>query len=285
MARIFLLLFISIGCTHIVPVVHQEISRPHTDWIHSTKPIKAVAVTLHGLNMTTETMRDVGIFLANDGVKVLNVSLAGHRGTAEDFYKADRDLWLNECFIAYKQARNEANKLKVPLYFVGYSLGALVYPDLVSDPRYPHVRFDKMVLIAPPFATHQYTKLILPFSVLGEELVLPSTNLQEYRSNNGIPIVAFHAMFASQNALKEHRYKHLNIPILILIHPGDELVSPRQIRKIIHQYHLMHWHIETVDNSESLLFPHYAHLIIDETSMGKSEWARVTKLIAKHFNL
>lgn len=285
MAKVFLLLFASIGCIHIAPIVHREIPHPHTEWIQPAKPVKAVAITVHGLNMTPEKMRDVGFFLSHHGVKVLNVSLAGHRGTAEDFYKTNRNLWLSECFTAYKQARDEANKLKVPLYFTGYSLGALVYPDLVSDPQYPHVRFDRMVLIAPPLATHQYTKLILPLGILGDELVVPSTNIKEYRSNNATPIVAFEALFSSQNALKDHHYKHLNMPTLVLINPGDELVSTRQIRKIIHQYNLTHWYIESVDNSESLLFPHYAHLIIDEDSMGKPEWARVTKLIAKHFNL
>ena len=125
--------------------------------------IIALARIIHGLNQKPEKMGAIISILNQESIDVLNLSLRGHgdnyvmegRQNHDDqrlasFRKKTYELWSNEVYRAYRQVRLRGELKKVPVFFLGYSLGGLLGCDLLVS--HPEVRFDRMVLFAPAVA-------------------------------------------------------------------------------------------------------------------------------------
>ncbi|MBW7947548.1 MAG: alpha/beta hydrolase, partial [Sphingomonadaceae bacterium] len=111
--------------------------------------MKGVVVVAHGLNHRPDKMDDIVNPLRAQGYAVLRAVLSGHEGDMEKFKKASREQWRNDLLGAYCAARALADQGKVPLHFVGYSIGALINSDLVESEPDLGVRYDRMVYLAP----------------------------------------------------------------------------------------------------------------------------------------
>ena len=151
---------------------------------------KGVALVIHGLNLRPDKMQTIISVLAESGMDVLRLSLRGHgenythradmdeeQARLEAFKAVSFPLWLNEAYLAYTQVREKAAQKKVPLFFVGFSLGGLIGLDLFASQ--PEVYYDRMILFAPAIklhSLHYLGRILSPMS----RLVIPSMAPDSY---------------------------------------------------------------------------------------------------------
>jgi esterase/lipase len=242
---------------------------------------KGVVVVAHGLNLRPSKMGapaaegTIVAALLGAGYHVFRVTLPGHRGIVAAMQTVTRDQWLAAARDQYASALREATAAAVPLYLVGFSLGALVFEVLMNDGHAadPPVRFDKAVLFAPAVAIKTAAHSIRPLTaLLPAATLIPSRSPAAYRAQSGTSLAAYAALFALENALTAARFEANNIPTLVFIDPKDELVSPGKLRTALATFALTAWIIHEV--TPACTAP-YHHLIIDAASLGAEAWTEV----------
>jgi alpha-beta hydrolase superfamily lysophospholipase len=256
-----------------------EFVKEEARWFRPEHPPKAVALLVHGLNLKPSRMDTLASFLSGKGITSLRMVLAGHGGSLEEMKTVTRGTWLNDLAGAYRLVRQEAKEL--PVYLVGFSLGALVALDAENDPALD-VRFDKEVLLAPAVGVRFFTKLV---RLLGAfpRLVIPSAAPTEYRANRGTTVAAYSALFTSISRLREHGFGRTTAPGLVFLDPRDELVSPASLRIVQRENPGLPWKIDTIKvQPEPGLWPRYRHLLIDPRAAGAANWERITRGIEEH---
>jgi alpha-beta hydrolase superfamily lysophospholipase len=219
--------------------------------------------------------------LARHGVECLRVSLSGHREVGDPvapvavrarsglklFRSVTRELWLSELRDAYEVARARADECRIPLLLVGYSLGAVLGCDLLQSAE---VSFDAMILFAPAFRTHWYTRslrFLRPFP----RLTLPSWSPTPYGANAGTPIAAYTALFQSIAAVRVAS-RARTIPALIFATPKDELVSFKHLRDLCESSAAPHWELVPVERRLQPGRRDFHHLMIDRDCLGSELW-------------
>ncbi len=89
-------------------------------------PPKAVTLVAHGLNMKPAGMLAITQWFNEQGSDVYLVKLSGHHEDSIHIKDITSTLWEEEMLHAYTIAKEASIKSGVPLFFVGYSLGALL---------------------------------------------------------------------------------------------------------------------------------------------------------------
>jgi esterase/lipase len=242
---------------------------------------KAIALVAHGLNLRPSKMNSLVKVLTNENVEVLRLSLGGHRGSKREGLFTTHQGWRNEFQAHYCLALKKAKKESLPIYYLGFSLGALIGLDFLNTQDFHHVK--KMILISPATDVHWYSKIPGKLGWIGGKISLPSKNLKEYRSQPSTSLASYSAMKESQKSLQEVNINSLNIPTLIYVDPDDELVSLKKIKKRISKHSLDNWKLKTISNKGSTLKKTYHHLVVDKASMGPKVWEDVTSQIKNHF--
>lgn len=263
-------------------------------WFHTQRPEKmaGVAVVIHGLNFRPDKMGPIIRTLNASGIAVLNLSLRGHgdnftrephlglpEARLDAFKTASSSVWTEEGRRAYGYARKKCNEEKIPLFFVGFSLGALLGSDLLASE--PDVHFDRMVLFAPAFncAICNGLKILTPFP----RLVIPSFSTKTYRANQrGTPMAAYIALFDTIDHLRQNITPKLNVPTIIFIDKQDEFVSVRGLKQVIDAGALDKWQFHFLQKAKSGAPEKLHHLIIDERCLGKNMWDDVQKQMIRH---
>jgi len=251
-------------------------------WLESSGATRAVALVAHGLNLKPSKMNALAKVLTSNGTEVLRVSLAGHRGSKREGLFTTHQIWRNEFQAHYCLAKKKAQDLNVPLYFLGFSLGALAGVDFLNT-QVSHL-VEKMILISPATDVHWYSRIPGNLGWIGGRISLPSKNIKTYRSQPSTSLASYRSMKESQESLKEVNLSSLNIPTMIFVDPDDELVSLKKIKKRITRQKLDNWKTKTINNRGSTLKKTYHHLVVDKPSMGPHQWEIVKKDILKHFN-
>jgi esterase/lipase len=229
-------------------------------------------------------MRALAVCLSEMGSAVVLASLSGHRGNVNEFAAVTREIWLKDIAEAYTFARAQQTEPDIPLYFVGYSLGALVNLNLIS--RQPEqIRYDKMILLAPAIALKWPANLLKPLFGIGDQWRLPSFTPARYQANRQTPVRAYQVLFALVQSLRQSGYAHLHIPSLVYIDPRDELVSIAGLQNIVNRFNLTDWQVLEMRTQPFGQGPHYRHLIIDEPTLGSANWSRLNVRIKEFFEL
>jgi len=263
-------------------------------WFHikASQRLNGIALVIHGLNLRPGSMASIIKQLTDSGIDVLNVSLRGHgQNDSRDnnieapdarlkaFKKVSYQLWHNEVYNAYRKARNRSLQKGVSLFFVGFSLGALMGVDLLASS--PEVEIDRMVLFAPAIQLHaiyQISKALSPFPGLS----LPSFSLKSYRANDWTPVAAYNALFDSIEHLDENLSPKINVPTLIFIDKKDEFVSFNKLKDLMERENLDRWRFHIVEKEAKGEPGDIHHLIIDETSAGKDVWKKMMDVMKAH---
>jgi drug/metabolite transporter (DMT)-like permease/esterase/lipase len=243
--------------------------------------LRGVAVVAHGLNLRPSRMDALANVLTRAGFYVVRVALAGHGGNDAVFARVTRDRYLSDMRAAVCAAAEVAHEQKVPLVLVAFSLGAAVAQDLVNTPAFPRSPFSAQVLFAPAIAVKPFAHAVRLLSFF-PALRLPSLNIENYRAAGGTPIAAYNALFASRGALLASSLNGSRVPTLVFLHPDDELVSFQGTRELMEERTLTSWTLEAVDNSGHSLPRTVNHLIIDEASLSKREWERVSARLLEY---
>jgi len=236
---------------------------------------KAITLVVHGLNMKPTGMLAITQWLNEQGSDVYLVKLSGHHEDSIHIKHITSTLWEEEMLHAYSIAKEAVIKSGVPLFFVGYSLGALLGQALILSLKEDNI-FDKQILIAPATAVRNRSYTLKVFSYIHKRIMLPSFTPSPYRANNFLPFTAFEVLFRNERKLIEARYETLNIPTLIFIDPKDELISYKKLIDYTRRFELTNYEIVVLDSNLRVRQSLYHHLIVSEETMGKENWEMVT---------
>jgi esterase/lipase len=268
-----------------------------TQWhkIKRTKRVKGVALVVHGLNFKPDRMQSIIAELNDAGFDVLNLSLRGHgnnylrnphlsedQARLESFQTVTYRLWLEEIYTAYLKVRQRASKKRVPVFFVGFSLGGLMGCDLLLLQH--DVSYDRMVLFAPALSINAegyLLKALMPFP----NMVIDSLSPIYYRSNTGTPMAAYKALFEAVDNFNKNANDKLNKPTIIFIDEKDEFVPFVKLNEIITQRKLDRWQIQIVQKDNNVGEEVSHHLMIDRDSVGKQMWQQMKKAIKRHLSI
>jgi esterase/lipase len=279
---------------HISPEITADSEKHSTRWYRKDpfKRFRGVALVVHGLNLRPERMEFLIARLNRAGIEVLNVSLQGHgdnyvrNGTVErkearldSFRNVTYRLWSSELYNAYRKVRQRADQKRIPVFFIGYSLGGLLGCELQISRSDMH--FNRMVLFAPALRITlkpYLLKALMPFP----DLVLDSLSPEAYRTNAGTPMAGYKALFEALDSFEKNMNGRLNVPTLIYMDRNDEFISYEKLQEMIAGEHLDQWKIMDVekDPPESFLYAH--HLLIDEATVGKVMWSKMEAALLSH---
>jgi esterase/lipase len=271
-------------------IIENQSENYATRWYKSLSQevTKGVALVIHGLNLRPEKMQAIISVLTESGIDVLRLSLRGHgenythqagidqdQARLEAFKVVSFPLWMNEAYLAYTQVRKRAAQKKVPLFFVGFSLGGLIGLDLFASQ--PEVHYERMVLFAPAIKLHSFhylARILSPFS----RLVIPSLTPDSYLSNKkGTPVAAYNALFEGLQQFEKHVNDRINVPTLIFIDAEDEFIPVRAFKELIDEKDLDQWELYIVKKEAAADQDTFHHHIIDESSTGKAVWQEMMK--------
>jgi esterase/lipase len=219
--------------------------------------------------------------LLDSGYHVYRVTLKGHGGSLEDMQNVTRSDWIYDAYSQYCQAKLLAESERLPLYLLGFSLGALVYEVLMNEETEIPVRFEKAILFSPAVAIKSIAKTVLwlqPFT--NDQSIIKSVSPEEYRAQPGASMAAYKIVFDMEESLRSASFGSCNINTIIFIDKNDEMVSARILRERIHQYGLTNWRIYEATNAGAVVRPRYHHLLIDNRCVSASTWQYISGTIA-----
>lgn len=245
------------------------------EYYNTTSPKKGVTLVVHGLNVKPSAMLDLIDWLNKHGSDACLVKLSGHYENSPDTWAMSMDTWQSEMRYAYDIARKIANASGVPLFFLGFSLGGLLGPAILSAGNGIY-QFDKQLLFAPAIGLRTRSYLVKLSFFFNEKKRLPSFTPEPYRANNKLPILFYKIMFHEERLLKKNFFKHVNIPTVVFIDPSDELISYRKLNKLSQKFKLTNFRMVTLDKNLTGRETQYHHLIINERTMGRKNWEMVT---------
>lgn len=255
-----------------------------TDW--PAKEPQAVILMLHGLNLKPAKMDGWAQLLSSHGALVMRFALHGHTSDVSEMGQVSADRWREQFKEAVMIAHDEAQKMQVPLYFVGFSLGALVCLEYLATNKTKLADIAKMVLLAPAIATPWYSQTAVSLlSVLSKSMTLPSRSPKQYRANKGTSVAAYEALFKLKKSLHDAQFKNANRPTLVLIDQHDELVPSAMVKNLIASHKLGQWQLNIIDNRFAQENYGFRHLMVDEEAVGPALWASLSRQVLEYFKL
>ena len=111
------------------------------------------ALLIHGFTGSPVEMYPMGEYLAQRGLTVLGVQLAGHGTTAEEMSKTGWRDWVASAREGLTRLRTERERV----YVVGYSLGGTITLHLAS-----RLSMDGAALLATPLYYRDWRLVLLP---------------------------------------------------------------------------------------------------------------------------
>lgn len=234
---------------------------------------RAVTLVIHGLNVKPTAMQALIGWLNAQGSPVYLVQLCGHgRG---DVKSVTVGLWQQEVEDGYAAAQQASVQLGVPLFFLGYSLGALLAQTFLSLPA-SQPAFHKQVLFSPAIGLRQRSYWLRHLFFLGGRFMLPSFTPRAYKANARLPLHLYQILYAEEQKLLQSPWAPLNIPTLVFMDPKDELISYKRLQTFLQQQQLTQWQLVPLLTSFTGRQERFHHLILNAATMGEKNWRTVT---------
>ncbi len=221
-------------------------------------------------------------FFQAEGFDVYRIALSGHRGNLQEMRNVTTVKWRSESLHYYNEAKKRALQKGLSLSLVGYSLGALIYEELMNSNS--QIVFDRAILFAPALSLRLSSHLLSTVRILNSQTMITSFGPIDCRANvEGSSVGAYNALFDNLSSLSGLHFKASNIPTLFFIDPKDELISYSGILKIKNQYSFNNWNIVNVSNLQTTRTNTLHHYIIDESGVGEVQWNEMKNLMRAHF--
>jgi esterase/lipase len=287
---IFLILLLPGSCLTVTPpgrLYAEDESEAPRYWETTVANPRGLVIVVHGLNVKPSKMGTPSAegtlvkLLLDSGYHVCRVTLKGHAGPLEDMRTITRSDWMHDAYVHYCRAKTIAGNGGLPLYLLGFSLGALVYEVLMNEATATPVRFEKAILFSPAVAIKPAAKTVLwlkPFA--NDGTIIGSVSPEDYRAQTGASIAAYKAVFDMEESLLAASFRNCNVATIIFIDKNDEMVSVRILRERIRRYGLTNWKIYETTNDGAVIRPRYHHLIIDNKCVSASTWRSISGTIA-----
>lgn len=232
--------------------------------LHKFPSAQSACIMVHGLNNKPDVLMDVADLLESLEIPVITVGLTGHNQDAECLKDISEDTWRNDVLEAFKMPA----KRNLKCLFVGYSLGAALGLDILSD----HIKFDRMVLLAPAIAPRKPVQFLGRVAGKFPAFPLYSAVPERYRANSYLPLRAYDALHHIYTSLKKKRFKHANVPTLVFMDPKDETMSMEVLQQTVEDCQLSHWTILTLDSDHVDAQTMFHHMIMNKKTMGPKNW-------------
>lgn len=221
-------------------------------------------------------------WLTNHGSDVYLVTLSGHHPNGIDLKEITASTWQEEMLRSYKAAREASLNNSVPLYFLGYSLGALLGQTMIQLPG-QNVPFHKQILMAPAVAIRPRAYLLKCLFFFGKGIMIPSYTLEGHGVNKSLPLRIYQIIFEEERKFLQTGFNGSTIPTLIFIDPKDELISYRKLVQCTNKLQFSNYQLVALDDDLTHRNTRYHHLIIDEETMGRKNWDMATKKMEEFF--
>ncbi len=244
-------------------------------WFDSLpKQEKGIMLVLHGLNLKPSKMNSLSHFWSSQGYSVLRGTLSGHFGSEEEMKAVTQLTWRRNVSNLICHAWKRASNANLPLYFLGYSLGAASMIDTLKSQGLPNP-FEKMILLAPAIRVKWYANLTKIVSFFSGKIMIPSGNLKDYRSQNGTATAAYSSLHQIIDTI-EAPYTSMNVPTWIYLDPDDELISKSGLQELVDHKDLNLWSLKLINKSKTSLDKNYHHLIIDPPTLGAESFNQMS---------
>jgi tRNA A-37 threonylcarbamoyl transferase component Bud32 len=249
-----------------------------TDLYKTPLAIKGVTLVAPGLNVRPSAMVHLINILNELGSDacLVHFSKIHHPDTTVDILEDD-------ILEGYTMARSIAEKHAVPVYFLGYSLGALLGQYFLCV-KPGTINFDRQILIAPATAIRLPRLVKSSITLLGDNLKIKSLAPGPYRLDKWLPAKMYKKLMYWERSILNARYAHLNIPTLLIIDPKDELISHSTLVRRMKEFHLTNYQCIILDSNLRGRSTPYHHLVIDEATMGSKNWSDVRTAIRTFLN-
>jgi esterase/lipase len=284
---LFLLCYISIifSCKTIDNVDQTYDNHSGIFFETSISPAKGVVLAVHGLNLEPTKMGDdlrdgtIAKLFLDQGYHVYRVTLPGHGSSVSEMRNVKAQDWLDSALEHYHEVARIANENDIPIYLTAFSLGALVYLNLMSNNE--EIVFERAVLFSPAIAVKGIVRAAFRTGsiFLSDQTIITGRSNREYRKHRGASVSANKALFELEDALYKSSFINCNIPTLIFMNPRDELISISKIRSHIEKFNLTNWDIITVSIKGGEIRPKLNHLIIDDKCVSPETWDMIQEEI------
>lgn len=245
---------------------------PISHWHDSKLQAQSISLIIHGLNLCPSKMDSLAFSLNEQRSHCLLIHLSGHDQN-KLCARPSLEQWLCDFDTAYQKAFKRASKMKIPLYFLGHSMGNLLalYSESLKGPPL----FSKRVMLAPCFEIPIYYKVIQPLlRQLPNSFSLPSFAPKKYRAHGKTPITSYKALFTLISHFKKNLFELFPTETLIFLNPKDELLDYQKTVKKISTQKLKHWRIKTTTRDHKIKeTPN--HLFIDPFSVGDEAYKNI----------
>lgn len=231
----------------------------------------AITMVVHGLNVKPTAMEPLIHWLTSSGSAVYLIQLSGHIEKSATIRDIDPYVWKDEMLDGFNTAKAAAAEHGLPLYFLGYSLGALLGQSMLALVLKEKC-FEKQILISPAIAVRFRSSLLRLLFLMGDQIALPSLAPQAYRVNDVLPLRVYQLLFAEEKKVWKAMSSQLNIPTLVIIDPKDELISYRKLLRFIKKYELTNYQVLSLDSRLGDRRGGYHHLLLDQRTMGVNNW-------------
>lgn len=241
-------------------------------WFYTSANIKTgIVILAHGLNLKPSKMDQLACFFSAKGCDVLRIELG-----------RNPNLWSKNFHYDYVRAALRAKEELLPMYFVGFSLGALVGVHYMLT--HTDHQFQKVALLAPACHAHWYTFFPAMLGHIFPWISLPSFNLADYREGPSTTLLEYKKMHGLAKEVQKHlQVRPLDIPLLLIYSPKDELVSHQSLKNWA-KSEPQCTSLE-ISNQTSQLPKKYHHLMIDELTLGPKDWEKLIHAFIRHFSL
>jgi hypothetical protein len=243
-------------------------------WFAAEGKVRGVAIVSHGMNLRAERMDALCSSLAADGFEVLRPSFSGHDPADTPAYLAvEAAAWEADARATHASALERARVLGgVPLILVAYSFTAPVFQVLHRE-----LPFARRIYLAPAFATRAWYPAVIGFARTFPGFTYTSLNFKEYQAHSRSGARPFLALEAFLKRWRRGEGRGDETPTLILFDPKDELLSYRGLMNIADETPA--WRVERISAAGATNARPVHHLVVDEASLGASEWRRMLGLI------
>ncbi len=244
------------------------------EWFRSNKTApKGIVLFCHGLNHRPESYSHLIKFLNNNNFSCLNIKLTGHRSKSSS-KECSSDIWKDEFRNSYFEAQEAAKFYGVPLYFIGFSTGALCQSILEIK---EDLTFDKKIFLSPALSLKKYTSIMKLFSRLpishpqmGANKRIEFFHMNAYKS--------FFKLFKEYNKISS---KTLDTPTRIFMRARDEIISLPGIHQFINKNKLENWNLYQFEPLKKVKFQ---HMCFCKFSLSTKDWIFLTNYLLNFFN-
>ncbi|MBU4332192.1 alpha/beta fold hydrolase [Patescibacteria group bacterium] len=190
---------------------------------------QSLALLIHGFTGSIYDLREIGEYLAGQGIDAMGVRLAGHGSCPEDLAKTTSGDWWQSVDKEIQAVKDKYQKI----FLVGYSFGANLAIDF--SVRYPDI-IKSVILLGPSvyIRRDRFYRLMLPlkriFFNYQTKKLGNKKELLEYEDRGGYTKVAIKNIKDFFDFTRNYTKKEaslVRVPTLIIQSTRDRVVHPK----------------------------------------------------------